>query len=172
MIACLKYAKNNGRERLFFVEDDYLHYPACIPEMIYEYDLFKMKLNHEVALFPCDNIELYTNQSKNVIPCNIGMGRSRHWRSTMFSSYTFLCSKEILDRYWYLFALTEGTGTDPNIDESTTMNLIWEAPYKNAGGAFLLSPMPSLALHFHFKEHLSPFIDWKNWWDKNECEIE
>jgi len=140
--------------------------------MLYEYDMFRMKLNHEVALSPCDNIELYTQQSKNTIPCNIGTGRTRHWRSTMFSSYTFLCSKEILERYWYLFAMTEGTGKDPNIDESTTINLIWEAPYKNAGGAFLLSPMPSLALHFHFKDHLSPFIDWKSWWDKNECEIE
>lgn len=168
MYACFKWAKNNGTDRLFFVEDDYLHGINCIPEMIYEYDFFKIKLNHEVALFPCDNMDLYMQPQKNIIPCNIGVGRKRHWRSTMFSPYTFLCSKEILERYWYLFAMSEEYGKDPNVDESTTVNLIWSAPYRNAGGAFLLSPIPSLSLHFHFKEHLSPFIDWESWWDKNE----
>jgi len=171
MYACFKYAKEYGRERLFFVEDDYLHDVNCIPEMLYEYDFFKLKLNSEVALFPSDNIELYTHPQKNSIQCNIGIGRNRHWRSTMFSSYTFLCSKEILERYWYLFAMTEGYGKDLFINEGTTINAIWEAPYKNAGGAYLLSPIPSLSLHLHFKDHISPFINWKSWWDKNEYEI-
>lgn len=168
MIACFKWAKDNGKDRLFFVEDDYLHDPACIPEMLFEYDFFKMKLSHEIAFFPYDNIDLYMQPQKNAIPCNIGTGRNRHWRTTRFSTYTFFCSKEILERYWYLFALTEDYGKDPNVDEATTINLIWDAPYKNAGGAFLLSPIPSLALHFHFKDHLSPFIDWKSWWNKNK----
>jgi len=167
MYTCFKYAKEFGRDLLFFVEDDYLHDITCIPEMIYEYDLFKLKLNHEVALFPYDNVELYMHPQKNVIPCNMGIGRNRHWRSTLFSTDTFLCSREILERYWYLFAMTKDYGKDSYVDESTTVNVIWNAPYKGAGGAFLLSPIPALAVHLHFKEHLSPFVDWESWWDRN-----
>lgn len=171
MYACYKWAKDNGRDRLFFVEDDYLHHEDCITEMLYEYDFFRMKLNHAVALSPSDNMDLYMHQAKNIVPCNIGIGRTRHWRSTRYSTFTFLCSKEILERYWYLFEVHRNYDDDPYLERDHTTNLIWEAPYKNAGGAFLLSPIPSLALHFHFKEHLSPFIDWKDWWDKNECDI-
>jgi glycosyltransferase involved in cell wall biosynthesis len=169
--ACYDWARSNGKEYLFFVEDDYLHDPACLPEMLYELEFFKIKLkNHEVALFPYDNIDNYMQASKNSVPCFMMIGSKRHWRTVTNATSTFLCSKNILERYWYLFERMEDDGKDPSVSEDTTTNLIWTAPYRQAGGAYLLSPIPSLSLHFHFNEHLAPFIDWKKWWDESKEE--
>lgn len=157
-----------GQDNFFFVEDDYLHEINCIPEMLFELDFFKMKLNNEVALFPYDNIDNYMQAAKNNVPCFMSLGQRRHWRTVTNSTGTFLCSRVTLERYWYLFERMGEYDTDPSVNEDNSRNVIWTGPYKNAGGAYLLSPIPTLSLHFHFKEHLSPFVDWKEWWEKNE----
>ena len=164
---CYEWARDNGRDLLFFVEDDYLHDPACISEMLVDLEFFKFKLQHEVALFPYDNIDNYMQREKNSIPCFIALGSRRHWRTVNNATSTFLCSKNILERYWFLFERMMQDGKDPLVCEDNTTNLIWSAPYRKAGGAYLLSPIPTLSLHFHFKEHLSPFVDWRRWWDQS-----
>jgi len=166
--ACYDWAKDNGRDRLFFVEDDYLHDPGCLPEMLCELEFFKLKLNHEVALFPYDNIDNYMQATKNNEPCFMALGSKRHWRTATNTTSTFLCSKEILERYWFLFERMTHYGKDPSVSRDNTTNMIWTAPYKQVGGAYLLSPIPSLSLHFHSEGHLSPFIDWRSWWDRNK----
>lgn len=167
MKACNHWARDEGRDNFFFVEDDYLHDVGCIPEMLFELDFFKMKLNHEIALFPYDNIDNYIQAEKNNVPCFMSLGQRRHWRTIINSTGTFLCSRIILERYWYLFERMADYGTDPSVNEDNSRNVIWTGPYKNAGGAYLLSPIPTLSLHFHFKEHLSPFVDWRDWWERN-----
>lgn len=169
--ACYNWARDKGDSYLFFVEDDYLHDPDCLPEMLYELDFFKLKLSHEVALFPYDNIDNYVQMSKNNEPCFMALGSRRHWRTVTNTTSTFLCSKKILERYWFLFERMTQYGKDPSVNRDNTTNVIWTAPYKQAGGAYLLSPIPSLAIHFHFKGHIIPFIDWKNLWEKNKEEI-
>ena len=164
---CYNWALTNSKDLIYFVEDDYLHDPICIEEMIYEHTIFKEGLNHEVAIFPSDNVDNYRDVYKNSVPCHMTLGRTRHWRTVANATYTFMCSKNILERYWYLFELAgEYTKSDVICEDNTT-NVIWEAPYKDAGGAYLLSPIPSLALHFHFKDHIIPYINWKEWWERN-----
>ena len=169
--ACYDWARNNGSDYLFFVEDDYLHCSCCMSEMLGELDFFRTKLrNHEVAIFPYDNIDNYMQTVKNEIPCFMTLGSKRHWRTVTNSTSTFLCSKYILDHYWFLFERMKDYAIDPSVSRDTTTNIIWTAPYKQAGGAYLLSPIPTLSLHFHYREHLSPFVNWKEWWDKNDPE--
>lgn len=165
---CYEWALKNGRDYLFFVEDDYLHDSCCISEMLTDLEFFKTKLNgREVTLFPYDNIDNYIQSYKNNIPCFMTLGSKRHWRTVTNSTFTFMCSKEIIERYWYLFDRATQYGKDLSVSEDNTINLIWSAPYKGSGGAYLLSPMPSLSLHFHFKEHLSPYVNWEKWWEQS-----
>ena len=167
--ACYEWAKSEGRDYLFFVEDDYLHDPMCVPEMLCDYGIFKAKLNsHEIALFPYDNIDNYVQAYKNNIPCFMTLGSRRHWRTVSNSTSTFLCSKNILERYWFLFEKITHYDENQFVNRDNTTNVIWMAPYRGAGGAYMLSPIPTLALHLHFKEHLSPFVDWKKLWRKSE----
>ena len=169
---CYKAASESESDLFYFVEDDYLHDPMCIDEMIYERNMAMSRLNHEVSTFPADNVDNYLDARKNSVPCFMFLGKTRHWRTTTNATSTFMCSKSILDRYLYLFKLMgQQKPGDDTINEDNTTNVIWNAPYKNAGGAYLLSPIPSLAIHFHFKEHVIPYIDWKSWWEKNKEEI-
>lgn len=162
--ACYEWAQSNGNEYLYFVEDDYLHDQTCIPEMLADLELFKMMLgDHEVAMNPCDNPDNYMQTEKSKIPSFIALGLRRHWRTVNNSTSTFLCSKAILQRYWYLFERMMHYG-DGTVNEDNTINKIWQAPYVQAGGAYMLSPIPTLAFHLHYEEHLSPFVDWKKWW--------
>lgn len=162
--ACYDWAQKEGREYLFFVEDDYLHSPLCIQEMVSDLPMFKKKLDYEVALFPGDNIDLYKQAEKNNFPCYMTLGSNRHWRTACCSTSTFLCSRHLFKKYRFLFEKMTHYGRDPSIGEATTYNQIWTAPYSQTGGAFLLSPIPTLSLHFHFQEHLSPFTNWQDWW--------
>lgn len=163
---CYDWAQEEGRDYLFFVEDDYLHSSLCVQEMISELPMFRKKLNYEVALFPCDNIDNYMQTAKNNVPCFITLGSNRHWRTTCNSTSTFLCSKYLFEKYYFLFEKMTHYGRDPSVGEATTYNQIWTAPYNQMGGAFLLSPIPTLSLHFHFQEHLSPFTNWQDWWSR------
>ena len=168
MRTCYEWARDHGNEYLYFVEDDYLHDLTCIPEMLADLELFRMMLGgHEVAMNPCDNPDNYMQPDKNKIPSFIAMGSRHHWRTVSNSTATFLCSKAILKQYWYLFDRMADYG-DPAVSEDNTINKIWQAPYNQAGGAYMVSPIPSLALHLHFEEHLSPFIDWKKWWENSK----
>jgi len=169
---CYRAASASKSDLFYFVEDDYLHDLTCIEEILYERNMAMSKLNHDVAIFPSDNTDNYLDVSKNSIPCYMFLGRTRHWRTTTNATSTFLCSKNILDRYLYLFKLMgQQKPGDDTINEDNTTNVIWNAPYKNAGGAYLLSPIPSLAIHFHFREHIIPYTDWREWWEKNKEKI-
>lgn len=163
---CYELAYKSKSDLFYFVEDDYLHYPTCIEEMLYDRNEIMKKLNHDVAIFPSDNVDNYKDTYKNSIPCYMVLGKNRHWRTVNNATYTFMCSKNILERYWYLFKLAGKYDYDGVINEDNTTNIIWNAPYKNAGGAYLLSPIPSLALHLHFKDHIIPFINWNELWEE------
>ena len=161
---CYDWALINGSDYLYFVEDDYLHAPHCLPEMFSDLDFIRIKLrNHEVGLFPYDNIDNYMQGEKNSIPSFITLGSKRHWRTVSNTTCTFMCSKDILQKYWYLFELATHYGED-GVTEDNTFNQIWSAPMKQAGGAWMLSPIPTLAHHLHFREHLAPFTNWEDWW--------
>jgi glycosyltransferase involved in cell wall biosynthesis len=166
------WALKNGRDYLFFIEDDYLHAPTCMSEMLYDHITFQKKLNHEVALSPCDNPDNYLKQSYSNLPCNIGLGENRHWRTVTNSTSTFFCSHEILKKYWTYFEVMTNYGKGEKKDEVIVRNKIWEKPFTDGSGAFLLSPIPSLSIHLQyateFEEQRSPFINWKEWWNDSD----
>jgi hypothetical protein len=160
----LDYGKEVGDGLLFFVEDDYVYNQNCLVEMFDTYRIFKEKLASEIALAPCDNMDNYITDYRNV-PCNIGIGSNRHWRTVTNSTCTFMCSSALLEKYWFIFDKLRLWG-DSNISESTTINSIWTAPFRNAGGAFLLNPIPSLAIHLAYKDQIPPFVEWEKWWEE------
>ena len=166
------WALKNGRDYLFFVEDDYLHAPTCINEMFNDHKIFQKKLNHEVALSPCDNPDNYSKPQYENIPCNIGLGKNRHWRTVTNSTSTFFCSHEILKKYWMYFEVMTNYGKGEKKNEVMVRNEIWKKPFTDGSGAFLLNPIPSLSIHLQyateFENQQSPFIDWKKWWDNSD----
>lgn len=174
--AAYEWALKNGRRVLFFAEDDYLYDLTCMDEMVYVYRVFREKLKHEVALFPCDYPDNYMKPKYSNIPSHIVLGKKRHWRTIVNSTCTFLCSNKLLKDYWKYFEPMTRYESDESVSEETTYNKLWKMPYIDGGGAFLFSPIPSLSVHLQyatdFEDQRSPFINWKEWWDSSDPRIQ
>lgn len=147
---------------VYFVEDDYLHYPTAIDEMVDAYQTFQRNLGLDVAIHPFDDPDNYL--PKYIDECRVVLGKSRRFRTNQYATFVFLCSPELIRKHWSRFYtlateyMTEW-GEHNVIHEGTTINHIWRWEAK------LFTPIPSLALHMGFEEQKDPFLDWKSLWD-------
>lgn len=154
--------RGSSADLVYFVEDDYLHYPTAIEEMVNAYRLFKRNLGTEVAIHPYDDPDNYLPLF--IDECRVVLGKNRHWRTNKYSTFTFMCNPEIVRKFWSRFYtvateyMTEW-GEKNEIQEGTTINHIWRWEVK------LFTPIPSVALHMGYERQLDPFIDWKALWD-------
>ena len=152
----LLIAKNQCRDLVYFVEDDYLHQQETISEMLFTYERISSQINRELILCPTDYPYLYTK----VEPTNIFLGSTKHWRVVGETLCTFLTSTNILQKYW-----------DQFVSMCQFEHYPFEKPlhdiYKSE---YCLSPIPSLALHCTNVNSifgLSPTVDWIKVWEEN-----
>ena len=153
----LLVAKNQCKDLVYFVEDDYLHQKETITEMISVYERVSSQINKELVLCPTDYPYLYTKANST----NIFLGSSKHWRIIDETLCTFLTSTKILHQYW-----------DKLISMCQYEHYPFEQPlheiYKSE---YCLSPIPSLAVHCTNVNSifgLSPTVDWKKIWNDNK----
>jgi len=152
----LLVGKDQCKDLIYFVEDDYIHKREAISEMIYTYERLGSQLNQELILCPADYPYLYTK----IDSTNIFLGSSKHWRKVDETLCTFLTSNILLKKHWKKL-----------ISMCQFEHYPFEQPlheiYKNE---YCLSPIPSLAFHctnINSIFGLSPNISWKNDWDEN-----
>ncbi len=160
-LAHFKAGRDRGREAVYFVEDDYLHAPSALPEMLEAYVSFKTNLGgREVALHPYDDPNNYPPREYGNEPCRAVLGTRRHWRTNTHTTNTCWLSKKMLLKHWDAFEhLARNYGIDPTVGEQNTLNRIWRED------TVLFTPLPSLALHLQYEQHKDPYINWKEWWD-------
>ena len=154
---CFMLAKENSKDLIYFVEDDYIHDEICILEMIGTYERIATQLNKEILLCPTDYPYLYANCD----PTYVFLGNKKHWRKTEQSLGTFLISKTNLNIYWENL-LQFASGKD-NPAEIALHKIYEKEP--------CFSPIPSLAIHcanINSIYGISPNINWQEIWDKNE----
>ena len=156
--------RDSDADIVYSVEDDYLHVPTAIQEMIDSYVLFKERLGQEIVLHPFDPPLIYNPpQDKSYI----AHGSHRHWRTATTTTATLMASPNLFRSYWNLFetlALKYNGMPNPGdvqVSEHNTICLIYQS-----GKAVLLNPIPSLALHMQNQEHVDPYIDWQYWWSE------
>lgn len=150
----LEYARERKGDFIFFAEDDYLHVPTAMVEMIESYRLFSRKLNRpEVGLFPVDYSDFYLPNA--ISPTRVVLGSRRHWRVSYSTTDTFFIHRSTLDTQWELLIRNPAQGKW----EEDAINEIWR------NHAILFSPIPTLSYHMHGEEQMPPFSDWKKLWD-------
>jgi len=157
LLQCFEIGKEIGEDLIFFVEDDYLHFETMLEEMIATYERVSSQVGKDIFMCPADYPYLYMNNEKT----NILIGDKRHWRTINKTLCTFLTSKKLLDLYWENFLKNCEDRHDPF---EKYINEI----YKNE---FCISPLKSLSIHLtnvNSSYGLSPFINYKKLWDKNE----
>jgi glycosyltransferase involved in cell wall biosynthesis len=163
-LASFSKARDDGRELIYLVEDDYLHAPSAIREMLEAHVVFKERLGGgEVALHPYDDPKNYWSPIFSREDCRVVYGTKRHWRTNTHTTNTCWLEIETLRRNWWLFeqlARYSSTpyGQEHHIFEASTINKIWREQVA------LFTPIPSLALHLQHEEHKDPYLNWTQWW--------
>ena len=156
LLQSFELGKEHGKDLIFFVEDDYLHFEPMMEEMIASYERIASQVNRDIFMCPADYPYLYMNNEKT----NILIGNKRHWRTITRTLCTFMTTKAILDKYWDNFY---NTCLDRNDPFEKHLNEIYKKE-------FCISPLKSLSLHLtnvNSSYGLSPFINYKKLWDEN-----
>ena len=153
----LLIAKNENNDLIYFVEDDYLHTPDAITEMIYSYEKFYSIFSKDIVLLPTDYPYLYTKDENT----KIYLGEKFHWRLVTESLVTFMTSKDLIDENFNSLERMGIEWIDP-----------WEKPlHKVYETTPCLSPVPTLAVHcanINSVFGVSPFINLKDLWDNTK----
>ena len=147
-------ARQHAPELIYFVEDDYLHAPEAIHEMLGAYVQGTQLYGRDVAVFPCDYPDLY--RYPQVSP--VILSPQRYWRVVTSSTGTFMITRAVLESHWDCYQRLTLYGIDATVNEGNSINLVYqEHP--------CLSPMPSLAVHMH-EGMYSPYVPWRSWWER------
>ena len=159
LLKSFEIAKNETKEIVFFIEDDYIHSVSMIEEMIFSYQRIASQLEKDIFMCPTDYPYLYMENENS----NIFIGSNRHWRTINRSLCTFMTSKFLLNKYWDNFYKT---CLDRNEPFEKFLNKIYQTE-------FCISPIKSLSLHMtniNSSYGLSPFIDYLELWEKNKID--
>ena len=116
------------------------------------------------AIYPFD--DPYRYYPNNITPVEIIHGASRHWRRNYQTASCFMTHHAVITENWDLFDAMGRHPIDPKMEDNTINRLFQERGY------MLLTPIPSLALHFQFDTEKDPYIDWRSWWDKHSDRLD
>jgi glycosyltransferase involved in cell wall biosynthesis len=146
------------RDLWYHIEDDYLHVPEAIQDMIATVDQFERNTGKMVAINPHDDVWRYTRQ---VYPGILLLGPYRHYRSVKHTTYTCLASRKIFDQYREHFqAVVTLTKSNADWVEDRSINMVWSQP-----DVMLFSPIPGLAFHIMDESGKDPYVDIMQLWD-------
>jgi hypothetical protein len=138
----------------YHIEDDYLHFPEAVQDMIDTVDHFTNN-DTMIAINPHDDIWRYTRQ---IYQSFLLLGPRRHYRTVRHTTYTCLASRQIFDKYRNHF--DDAAEWILRRDENDTINMVWNKP-----DVMLLSPIPGLALHLMEPSGKDPYIDFDALWN-------
>jgi glycosyltransferase involved in cell wall biosynthesis len=142
----------------YHVEDDYLHYPEAIHDMIDTVDAFEPLINKMVAINPHDDIWRYRQE---VYESFLLLGPYRHYRTVRHTTFTCLASKSIYDKYRAHFQnVVSLTKQKADWVENKSINQVWIQP-----DVVLFSPIPGLAFHIMEESGKDPYIDIDELWN-------
>ena len=158
--ACYKDLKDNGINYVMQAQDDYLFSEKCFLQVVKMFEKFNHRFDKPLSLLPYNDPYRYWDH--NIIPVRIVQGPDRHWRQTYQVPCTFVTQHEVITKEWDLFEkISNGDAHDPKLEDES-INRLWQER-----GYVVMSPLPSLSLHFQTEHEKDPYIDWESWWNKH-----
>ena len=150
------------RDGLFyFCEDDYLHEPGAILEMVRFYRQVHDICGTHLVIHPQEHEFLY---SRYIYPSYLLLGEHRHWRTISHATHTLFMHSDTVRKYWKYFENTVYVGNRKKRRlgvESRTTNYLFE----HLPG---FAPIPALAAHMQTEKCLPPFFDWRGIWERSK----
>ena len=143
---------------VYIVEDDYLHFPGAIEEMIESWTYLSSVTGLEIGIFPQDFNQLYyhPNHPYNETyyrPCFVVPTQHRYYRTTWFTQESFMIQSKIFKQYKTEFDGLLKIGDDPSCWEGNTISSVWTKP-----DVKMFMPLGSLVIHMSNKTDIPFFI--------------
>lgn len=161
---CYENMRDEGKDLVFQAQDDYLFDEPCFYELVRQWEKFQPKFEKPLSLLPYNDPYRYWDH--NVVPVRIVQGPDRHWRQTYQVPCTFMTHHNVMVNEWDLFdKICNDHAHNPKLEDESINRLWQERDY------VVMSPIPSLALHFQSEEEKDPYIKWEDWWDKHGDEV-
>lgn len=160
-------SKNSKADFVYSVEDDYLHSLEAMTAMVRDILGFESNLGGSLtAIHPFDDPFTYYHHEK-MASSKVVLGSDRHWRTNTFSTNTIFTRPAVFQQHWQVFAKLANEYGINTTTEHTTINHLWNNGVDRQGPVYLMTPIPSLALHLSYNNQ-PPFMDWKKWWPEIE----
>lgn len=153
-----KLVEDQCTDLWYHVEDDYLHQPEAIQDMLDTVDLFEKATGKMVAVNPHDDIWRYKHE---IYESYILLGPYKHYRTVKHTTFTCLASKAIYTKYRNHFQdVVTLTSQRADWVENKSINLVWNKP-----DVMLFSPIPGLGFHIMDESGMDPYLDVVAVWD-------
>lgn len=153
-----EYVAQQSGDLFYMLDDDYLHKPNAITELILSYYKISNFLQHDCVLSSCDHHCYY--KPSDIVPGIVLLGESIHWKQTNATTASVFISSNAYRQFKYLWdnlALYDGGYN--GISEITTINRAYsQIP------AF--HPLPSLSAHISYPDSAIPFFDHMALWNQ------
>jgi hypothetical protein len=156
---------------VYVVEDDYLHFPGAIGEMIDSWTYLSKITGLEIGIFPQDFNQLYyhpknPHNDTYFRPCLVVPTTHRYYRSTWFTQESFMVQSKIFKKYKEQFDSLLTIGDEEHNWEGNTISNVWNKPQFK-----MFMPIGSLVVHMSNKMDIPFFVtkeDVINLWKQNE----
>jgi len=145
ILACYNFGKANGKDLVYFAQDDYLYYETCIWEMVDAYFAFTEKTKMPVCMFPYDDPYRYGIKQPPMVTVHLGV--KRHWRTAFGTASCFMVDYPTLVKNFDLF---DKMGNEP---VSTIMEDVSITYYLKSAIAYCLPQFP--VAHYIVKQILN-----------------
>ena len=139
------YAKNlslQGKDLVYFLENDYLHLPGWYEKVIDLYSSFNVP--GYVTLY--DHLDKYTLEMYSELQSQIYVTKSSHWRTVPSTCGSFIINKQILEEDYDIHT-SMCSDHDKFIHLGNTRNRI------------VINPIPGLSTHCE-SQFMTPVVDW------------
>lgn len=143
---------------VYVVEDDYLHFPNAIQEMVNTWSYFSKFIPFNIGIFPQDFNQLHLHpsfhhnetyfQSGFVVPSH-----RRYYKTTWFTQESFMIQSKLFKQYKTEFDSLLKIGEDPSCWEGNTISSVWGKP-----DVKMFMPLGSLVVHMSDKTDIPFFI--------------
>lgn len=160
ILTCYEFGRDNGKDLVYFAQDDYLYYETCIFEMLDAYFRFTEKAKRPVCIYPFDDPYRYGIPPDRQPLVTVHLGIKRHWRTSFGTASCFMVDYPTLIKNFDLFDAMGKHAIDSVMEDETINKLFHERE------CLLFTPIPSLALHAQADTEKDPYIDWKELWEK------
>jgi len=155
---CYEDMRDNGKDLVMQIQDDYLFHEECFEQLVIMWSKFSPRFEKPLSLLHWNDPYRYADD--NIVPVRIVQGPDRHWRQTYQVPCTFMTHHSVMVNEWDLFdKICNGDALDPALEDES-INQLWQKREY-----IVMSPIPSLAIHFQTEREKDPYFDWEPFWE-------